>query len=175
MEVEGKSPESCGKAIAKGLSEAPMRASNGRCTLDLVSVARPRSRGRTSTTSKLTSSRLLGAEHALDPGAGRGLHLGTTISHGRSLRLLARDKVRPAQPFHRHFREKVRPARHKPPIVGHFSCAGRTSSRSHPPSDPTGRKMSHTGHRNTSVLKEKSPLREVLRAVVKYFSPTRVH
>ena len=28
------------------LSEAPMRASNGRYTLDLVSVARPRSRGR---------------------------------------------------------------------------------------------------------------------------------
>ena len=35
--------------------------------------------------------------------------------------------------------------------------------------------MSHTGHGNTSVLKEKSPLREVLRAVVKHFSPTRVH
>ena len=35
--------------------------------------------------------------------------------------------------------------------------------------------MPHTGHGNTSVLKEKSPLHEVLRAVVKHFSPMRVH
>ena len=35
--------------------------------------------------------------------------------------------------------------------------------------------MSHTGYGNTSVLKEKSPLHEVLRAVVKHFSPMRVH
>ena len=35
--------------------------------------------------------------------------------------------------------------------------------------------MSPTGHGNTSVLKEKSPLHEVLRAVVKHFSPMHVH
>ena len=35
--------------------------------------------------------------------------------------------------------------------------------------------MSPTGHGNTSVLKEKSPLLEVLRAVVKHFSPMHVH
>ena len=35
--------------------------------------------------------------------------------------------------------------------------------------------MSHTGHGNTSVLKEKSPLHEVLGAVVKHFSPMHVH
>ena len=35
--------------------------------------------------------------------------------------------------------------------------------------------MSPTGHVNTSNSKETSPLREVLRAVVKHFSPTRVH
>ncbi len=38
-----------------------------------------------------------------------------------------------------------------------------------------GRKLSPTGHGNTSVLKEKSPLHEVLRAVVKHFSPMHVH
>ena len=86
-----------------------------------------------------------------------------------------REKTRPTPPLQPRFREKTRPARHKPPILGHCSCAGRTSSRSHPPSDPTGRKISHTGHGNTSVLKEKSPLHEVLRTVVKHFSPTRVH
>ena len=86
-----------------------------------------------------------------------------------------REKTRPTPPLQPRFREKTRPARHKPPILGHCSCAGRTSSRSHPPSDPTGRKMSHTGHGNTSVLKEKSPLHEVLRTVVKHFSPMRIH
>ena len=85
------------------------------------------------------------------------------------------DKTRPAPPFHRHFRENVRPARHKPLVLGHFSCAGRTFSRSRPPSDRARRKMPHTGHGNTSVLKEKSPLHEVLGAVVKHFSPMRVH
>ena len=38
-----------------------------------------------------------------------------------------------------------------------------------------GRTFSRTGHGHTSILKEKSPLHEVLRAVVKHFSPTRVH
>ena len=48
----------------------------------------------------------------------------------RSVPRLFREKVRPVQPIQRCFREKVRPAHHKPPIVGHFSCAGRTFSRS---------------------------------------------
>ena len=38
-----------------------------------------------------------------------------------------------------------------------------------------GRAFSRTGHGRTSNLKGKPPLHEVLRAVVKHFSPTRVH
>ena len=45
---------------------------------------------------------------------------------------LFREEVRPTRPLQRHFREKVRPARHKTPILSHFSCAGRTFSRVRP-------------------------------------------
>ena len=38
-----------------------------------------------------------------------------------------------------------------------------------------GRILSRTGHVNTSSLKDKSPLREVLGAIVKLFSPTHAH
>jgi len=54
------------------------------------------------------------------------------------------DKVRPARGLHRLTRDKIRPARHKPPILGHFSCAGRTFSRSRPPSDQAGRTLYRT-------------------------------
>lgn len=53
-----------------------------------------------------------------------------------------RDIVRPKLPLQWYFREKICPARHKPPIVGHFSCAGRTFSRSRPRSDRAGRTFS---------------------------------
>ena len=45
---------------------------------------------------------------------------------------LTREKVRPATGPLVLNREKCRPARHKTPIFGHFSCAGRTFSRSRP-------------------------------------------
>ena len=53
MAFSAKRLESCGKAVAWGLSEAPTRASNGKCALDLED--------RTSPTSRATSTRLLGA------------------------------------------------------------------------------------------------------------------
>ena len=58
--------------------------------------------------------------------------------------LLTREKVRPVQPLLRCFREKTLPARHKPPILGHFSCAGRTFLRIRPPSGQAGRTCSRT-------------------------------
>ena len=54
---------------------------------------------------------------------------GTTDSPGGIPRLLVREKTRPARPLQLHSREEVRPTRHKTPILGHFSCAGRTFSR----------------------------------------------
>ena len=57
---------------------------------------------------------------------------------------IMRDKVRPARGLHRCFREKTRPAGHKTPFLGHFSCAGRTFSRSHPPPDQAGRTLYRT-------------------------------
>ena len=44
-----------------------------------------------------------------------------------------RDKIRPARPLSHSTRERVRPARHKTPILGHFEHAGRTISRTTPP------------------------------------------
>ena len=43
-----------------------------------------------------------------------------------------RYKTLPAHLLLPEFREKVRPAGHKTPFLGHLSCAGRTSSRSRP-------------------------------------------
>ena len=54
-------------------------------------------------------------------------------------------------------REKVRPARHKTPIVGHFSCAGRTFSR--------------TGSCDVATLKPTTPLQPLMQANVKPPSP----
>ena len=67
-------------------------------------------------------------------------------------------KLRPARPLQRCFREKTRPARHKTPIVGYFSCAGRNFSRSHPPSDRAGRTFSRTGSCDVATLKLPSPM-----------------
>ena len=53
-------------------------------------------------------------------------------------------QTRPAQPLQRHFREKTRPARHKTPILGHFSCAGRTFSRLHDDHSAAGRTFSRS-------------------------------
>ena len=66
------------------------------------------------------------------------------VRPARGLHRLTRDKIRPAQPLLQCFREKTRPARHKPPILGYFSCAGRTFSRSRPPSDQAGRTLYRT-------------------------------
>ena len=79
--------------------------------------------------------------------------------------------TRPAQPIHRLFREKVRPARHKPPIFGHFSHAGRTFSRSHPPSDRAGRTFSRTGSCDVTTLKPTTPLQPLMQTNVKPASP----
>ena len=69
-----------------------------------------------------------------------------------------REKNRPAQPFQRHFREKVRPASVKTPIVGCFERARRTFSRSRPPSDHAGRTFSRTRRDNVATLKPTTPL-----------------
>ena len=69
-----------------------------------------------------------------------------------------REKTRPTPPLQQHFREKVRPALHKTPILGHFSCAGRTLSRSYPPSDQAGRTFSRTRRDNAATLKPTTPL-----------------
>ena len=69
-----------------------------------------------------------------------------------------REKTRPTPPLQQHFREKVRPALHKTPIMGHFSCAGRTLSRSYPPSDQAGRTFSRTRRDNAEALKPTTPL-----------------
>ena len=69
-----------------------------------------------------------------------------------------REKTRPTPPLHPCCREKVRPARNKTPIVGHFEHAGRTFSRSHPPSDQAGRTFSRTGHSHVAAVKPPSPM-----------------
>ena len=58
--------------------------------------------------------------------------------------MLVREKTRPARPLQAHFREEVRPARHQTPILGHFSCAGRTFSRLHDDYSPAGRTFSRS-------------------------------
>ena len=68
------------------------------------------------------------------------------------------EKVHPAQPLQRHFREKVRPASVKTPILGCFERAGRTFSRSRPPSGHAGRTFSRTRRNNVATLKPPSPL-----------------
>ena len=67
-------------------------------------------------------------------------------------------KTRPTPPLQQHFRERIRPARHKTPILSHLSHAGRTFSRSHPPSDRAGRTFSRTRRENVATLKPTTPL-----------------
>ena len=69
-----------------------------------------------------------------------------------------REKTRPAQPLHRHFREKLRPASANTLNLGHFERAGRTFSRSRPPSDQAGRTFSRTRHDTMATLKPTTPL-----------------
>ena len=93
-------------------------------------------------------------------------------SPNRITRLPVREKIRPAHPLQRHFREKTRPARQKTAILGHFglagrtfsrlhddhSAAGRTSSRTAAGAGDAGRKTSRTGLRNMATLKPTTPL-----------------
>ena len=77
----------------------------------------------------------------------------------------------PGTPLQRPTREKVRPARQKTPILGHYEHAGRTFSRSHPPPDPAGRTFSRTGHSHVSTAKPPSPQRPLMQTNVKPPSP----
>ena len=73
----------------------------------------------------------------------RALHLGTTSS--------------PNDGPSRAIRENLRSARHKTPILCHFSLAGRTISRA--------------GHSHVATLKPMTPLRPLMQASVKPPSP----
>ena len=80
-------------------------------------------------------------------------------------------KTRPTPPLQQHFRERIRPARHKTPILSHLSHAGRTFSRSHPPSDRAGRTFSRTGHSHVATMQPMTPLRPLMQASAKPPSP----
>ena len=91
-----------------------------------MSVARPRSRGGTQPPSR---------------------------RHARAQqppRLLAREKLRPATGPLIPNRKKLRPARHKTPISGHFEHAGRTFSR--------------TGHSHVATMQPMTPLQPLMQA-----------
>ena len=70
-------------------------------------------------------------------------------------------------------RDKVRPARHKTPFLGHFSCAGRTSSRSRPPSERAGRTFSRARRGDVAILKPTTPLQPLMQVSMKPPSPLR--
>ena len=55
--------------------------------------------------------------------------------------------------------------------MGYFSCAGRTFSRSCPPSDRAGRTFSRTGSCDVTTLKPTTPLQPLMQANVKPPSP----
>ena len=111
-------------------------------------------------------------------------HSERSCAHHASSRA-ARNKIRPAQALRRHFREitrpawalhrvireKVRPARLKTAFFGHFGLAGRTFSRSHPPSGHAGRTFSRIGHSHVATLKPMTPLQPLTRASMKPPSP----
>ena len=84
-----------------------------------------------------------------------------------------REKTRPARPLQRHFREKVLPASVKTPILGCFERAGRTFSRSRPPSDRAGRTFSRTRRDNVATLKPTTPLLTPNKGPLKPASPLR--
>ena len=77
----------------------------------------------------------------------------------------------PGTPLQRPTREKVRPARQKTPILGHYEHAGRTFSRSHPPPDHAGRTFSRTGRTEVVTVKPTTPLQPLIQASVKPPSP----
>ena len=83
----------------------------------------------------------------------------------------ARQNSPNAAPLPYSTRDKIRPARNKTPISGHFSYAGRTLSRSRPPSGRAGRTFSHTGHSHVATVKPPSPLRPLMQTNVKPPSP----
>ena len=89
----------------------------------------------------------------------------------RPLQQHFREKTRPARPLQRHFREKVRPASVKTPILGCFERAGRTFSRSRPPSDRAGRTFSRTRRDNVATLKPTTPLLTPNKGPLKPASP----
>ena len=68
-----------------------------------------------------------------------------------------RENTRPTQPLQRHFRDKVRPASPKTPILGCFQRDGRTLSR--------------TGRSNVATMQPPPPLQPLMQASVKPPSP----
>ena len=130
-----KQLESCGKAVERYLPEAPTGDHDGRYALDVGSVARPRSRGR--------SEPCIEAPQAHQ----------TTGPPG-----LTRKKVRPARGFRRLIREKTRPASPKTPKLGCFQPAGRTFSRTEHSHVATLKPPSPLHAPNKGPLKPSSPL-----------------
>ena len=128
-------------------------------------MAHPRSRGGTSPASRyhtLNHQRVLsGSSRQSSPG-------GTP-------RLLVREKVRPARPLQRLTREKTRPTRLKTAFFGHFGLAGRTFSRSHPPSGHAGRTFSRTRRSHVATMQPMTPLQQLIQASVKPPSPMLAH
>ena len=69
--------------------------------------------------------------------------------------MLERDKTRSVRPLQPHFREEVRPTRHKTPILNHFSRAGRTFSRLHDDHSAAGRTFARS-HPHTRQSRAKN-------------------
>ena len=63
-----------------------------------------------------------------------------------------REKIRPAQPLQRLYREKTRPASAKTPNLGCFECAGRTYSHFRDDTAPPGELFRACRRRPSSVL-----------------------
>ena len=103
--------------------------------------------------------------------APQGLAVGPAGSGGPGLVAVAGRQARKSSPSAPPPREKLRPARKKTPILGHFSYAGRTFSRSHPPPDHAGRTFSRTGQTEVVTVKPTTPLQPLIQASVKPPSP----
>ena len=112
-----------------------------------------------------------GAGGTARPGHGAGRKWRAHGQGRRPWQARRRDKVRPTACLLDLTREKVRPARHKTPILGHYEHAGRTFSRSHPPPDPAGRTFSRTGRTEVATMQPMTPLRPLIQASVKPPSP----
>ena len=103
--------------------------------------------------------------------APQGLAVGPAGSGGLGLVAVEGRQARNSSPSAPPPREKLRPARQKTPILGHFSYAGRTFSRSHPPPDHAGRTFSRTGRTEVVTVKPTTPLQPLIQAGVKPASP----